>query len=39
METAMRSEQVIFDEMAALCASPGYAHAIAYLCSRDNMIR
>ena len=35
----MRSEQAIFDEMAALCASPGYAHAVAYLCSRDNMIR
>lgn len=35
----MRSEQVIFDELASLCASPGYAHAIAYLCSRDNVIR
>jgi hypothetical protein len=35
----MRAEQEIFDELARLCASPGYAHAIAYLCSRDNMIR
>ena len=35
MEPAMRSEQTIFDEMAALCASPGYVHAVAYLCSRD----
>jgi len=35
----MRAEQEIFDELAGLCASPGYAHAIAYLCSRDNMIR
>ena len=35
----MRAEQKIFDELAGLCASPGYAHAIAYLCSRDNMIR
>lgn len=35
----MRSEQEIFDELASLCASPGYAHAVAYLCSRDNMIR
>lgn len=34
----MRSEQVIFDDLASLCASPGYAHAVAYLCSRDNMI-
>lgn len=35
----MRSEQEIFDELASLCTSPGYAHAVAYLCSRDNMIR
>lgn len=35
----MRAEQEIFDELAGLCTSPGYAHAIAYLCSRDNMIR
>ena len=35
----MRSEQEIFDELASLCASSGFAHAIAYLCSRDNMIR
>ena len=39
METAMRSEQTIFDELAGICASPGYVHAVAYLCSRDNMIR
>lgn len=35
----MRSEQEIFDELASLCTSAGYAHAVAYLCSRDNMIR
>ena len=34
----MRSEQEIFDDLASLCASPGYAHAVAYLCSRGNMI-
>ena len=34
----MRSEQTIFDELAGICASPGYVHAVAYLCSRDNMI-
>ena len=34
----MRSEQEILNELANLCTSPGYAHAIAYLCSRDNMI-
>lgn len=35
----MRLEQTIFDELAQLCVSPGYVHAIAYLCFRDNMIR
>lgn len=35
----MRAEQEIFEELAGLCSSPGYAHAIAYLCSRDNMIQ
>ena len=39
METAVRSEQIIFDDLAGLCILPGYVHAIAYLCSRDNMIR
>lgn len=35
----MRTEQSIFDELASLCSSPGYVHAIAYLCARDNMIQ
>lgn len=35
----MRPEQAIFDELAELCVSPGYVHAVAYLCFRDNMIR
>lgn len=35
----MRTEEAIFDELASLCAAPGYVHAIAYLCHRDNMIR
>ena len=34
----MRSEQEIFDELAALCVSPGYAHAIAYFCYRDHIV-
>jgi len=38
-QSPMRSEQAIFDELANLCSSPGYIHAIAYLCFRDNMIR
>jgi len=36
---SMRAEQTIFDELAGLCSSPGNAHAIAYLCFRDNMIQ
>jgi len=35
---AQRAEQVIFDELAALCASPGYAEIIAAFCLRDNLI-
>jgi hypothetical protein len=27
----MRTEQAIFDELAALCALQGYVHAISYL--------
>lgn len=34
----MRSEQEIFDELAALCVSPGYIHAFAALCFRDTII-
>ena len=34
----MRTEQTIFDELAKVCSSPGYIHAIAYLSFRDSMI-
>ena len=34
----MRTEQEIFDDLAVLCASPGYAHAIAFFCYRDNIV-
>ena len=34
----MRKEQDIFDELAQLCVSPGYAHVIAYLCYRENCV-
>lgn len=34
-----RSEQTIFDELERLCALPGYVHAIAYFCHRDNVVR
>ncbi len=34
-----RNESVVFDELQSLCCSPGYLHAIAYFCWRDNLIR
>lgn len=35
---AARAEQEIFDELAELCVSPGYAHAISYFCFRDHFV-
>ncbi len=34
----LRSEQEIFDELATMCASPGFAHVIAYFYLRDHVI-
>jgi hypothetical protein len=34
----MRSEQEIFDELAALCISEGYLHALAAICFRDTVV-
>ena len=34
-----RNENEIFDELQMLCISPGFIHAIAYFCWRDNLIR
>ncbi len=39
MKKCIRSEAEIFSELAQLCISPGYVHAIAYFCFRDNTIR
>ena len=33
-----RTEQKIFEELLKLCGSPGYIHALAILCFRDNFI-
>jgi len=33
-----RRESQIFEDLAALAGSPGYAHAIAHICHRDNVI-
>ena len=37
-EAARRPESEVFADLANLCAQPGYVHALAYLCFRDNMI-
>src|SRR2546425_1144939 len=34
----MRKETEIFADLANLYSSPGYVHALAHLCFRDNMI-
>jgi hypothetical protein len=35
----MRQEQEIFEELGTLCISPGYVHALAHFCFRDNVVR
>lgn len=35
----MREERAIFQDLSAVCTSPGYVHALAYLCFRDSVIR
>lgn len=37
-EKALRSEEEILADLAALCVKPGYVHALAYVCFRDNFI-
>ena len=38
MKKPVRSEQSIFDDLAVLCGSPGFIHAVAAICFRDNVI-
>ncbi len=33
-----RSENIIFTDLELLCAKPGFIHAIAYFCFRDNLV-
>lgn len=35
----IRSEADVFADLARLCRSPGYVHAFAHLCWRDNLVR
>ncbi|RAP55701.1 nuclease-related domain-containing protein [Oleiagrimonas sp. MCCC 1A03011] len=37
-QKASRPEQEVLDELQALCTKPGYVHAVAALCFRDNML-
>lgn len=34
----MREEHAIFQDISAICTSPGYVHALAYLCFRDGLV-
>lgn len=38
MKKAPRPEQEVFSDLATLCCQPGYVHAVAYFCFRDNAI-
>src|SRR5258708_5183565 len=38
MKKANRSEQEVFADLTALCSRPGYVHAVAHFCFRDNVI-
>lgn len=38
IKKAARSEQEVLSDLAALCCRPGYVHAVAYFCFRDNII-
>jgi hypothetical protein len=33
-----RTEQEVFFELAKICCQPGYVHALAYICFKDNVI-
>lgn len=35
----IRSEAAVFADLARLCRTPGYVHAFAHLCWRDNLVR
>jgi len=37
-EKPMRTEREVFEDLAAICFQPGYVHAIAHICFRDNVI-
>lgn len=37
-EKSMRTEREVFADLAAICCQPGYVHAIAHICFRDNVI-
>lgn len=38
MKKATRSEVEVFADLTAVCCRPGYVHAVANLCFRDNVI-
>lgn len=39
MNSPLRPESEVFADLGDLCKSPGYVHAIAFFCWRDNLIK
>lgn len=38
MKNTTRPEEEIFVELATLCVQPGFVHALAFICFRDNVV-
>ena len=38
MSAHLLTEEQLFSELEALCTSPGYIHALAYLCVQDRLV-
>lgn len=38
MKKTTRPEEEIFSELATLCIQPGFVHALAFICFRDNIV-
>jgi hypothetical protein len=36
--TPRQTEQDVFEELGRLCVSPGYVHALSFICFKDNIV-
>lgn len=39
IQNPTRPEEEIFAELSTLCVQPGFVHALAFICFRDNVVR